>query len=282
VCPCCNRTFNWLLKTYNASPQFKKLMPRTQADYESYKRIITGYKMKNGKPFGEAPIKRIKKTAIRAYLDKYKGGKAPIAANRHIQYLKAAWGHCEQRIDSIPENPCKGVTLNEQKPRTRYVTQKEFSAFKSKTKGYVPLFMELAYLCRARWSEIAALKTTDILPEGIRLVRGKGSEGEITAWTNRLNAVVASVQAYNSGAPSPISGSFLIHDKHGGAIRQNAFQTAWQRLMVKYKKEGGVRFTFHDLKSAGYSDQKLQDAGHRSDRMHRVYNRKLRTVEPAE
>jgi len=100
VCPCCNRTFNWLLKTYNASPQFKKLMPRTQADYESYKRIITGYKMKNGKPFGEAPIKRIKKTAIRAYLDKYKGGKAPIAANRHIQYLKAAWGHCEQRIDS--------------------------------------------------------------------------------------------------------------------------------------------------------------------------------------
>ena len=44
---------------------------------------------------------------------------------------------------------------------------------------------------------------------------------------------------------------------------------------------GGFGALF-DLKAAGYSDQKKQDAGHKSEKMHRVYNRKLRIVEPAE
>ena len=31
-----------------------------------------------------------------------------------------------------------------------------------------------------------------------------------------------------------------------------------------------------------YSDQKVQDAGHKSQKMHDTYSRKLRVVEPAE
>jgi hypothetical protein len=79
-----------------------------------------------------------------------------------------------------------------------------------------------------------------------------------------------------------LSGAYLIHGRQGQAIRQNAFQTAWGRAMRDWVAKGNERFTFHDLKASGYSDQKKQDAGHRSEKMHRVYNRKLRVVEPAE
>lgn len=274
-----NDTLRWLLGEFHKSSKFKGLSPRTKKDYTDYRNILVKYPMASGKSFGSAPLDKIKRTSIQRFIDKYH---APIAANRLIQYLKSAWNWGLNRFDHIPENPCIGVDLNKQTPRDRYVTQEEFAAFKAATKGYIPLFMELAYLCRARWNEVASLQATDLLNEGVRLDRGKGSEGEITAWNPRLRAVVKAAKAFNSDAPSPISGSYLIHTKTGAAIKRNAFQSAWGRAQRQWQASGKERFTFHDLKAAGYSDQKKQDAGHKSDKMHRTYSRKLRIVEPAE
>lgn len=272
-------TLRWLLSEYHDSAKFRALQRRTRDAYTGYRKIVLSYKMRNGKPFGSAPLDKIKRTSVQGYLDKYH---APISANRHIQYLKAAWNWALNRYDHVPDNPCVGVELNKQTARTRYVNQEEFQAFKATTSGYIPLFMELAYLCRARWSEVAALRASDILPEGVKLERGKGSDGEITAWTPRLSAAIESCRAHHQKSPTPLSGGYLIHDKRGQAIRQNAFQSAWGRAMRKWEAAGNERFTFHDLKAAGYSDQKKQDAGHRSEKMHQTYNRKLRIVEPAE
>lgn len=272
-------TINWLLGKYHDSPQFAALAPRTRRDYPEYRRLLTEYVMANGRPFGEAPLECVKRTTIRSYLDKYG---APIAANRHVQYLRAVWNWALDRDDKLPPNPCMGVKLNKETARERYVTQEEFEAFKATTSGYIPLFMELAYLCRARWSEVAKLKRSDILPEGLQLIRLKGSEGEITRKSPRLAAVLDACRAYNSDAPTPVTGAYLIHDSHGKPIKQNTFQTAWGRAMVEWEAAGNERFTFHDIKAAGYSNQKVQDAGHKGGRMHKTYNRKLRVVEPAE
>lgn len=272
-------TLRWLLEEFHSSAKFKSLKKKTQTDYDGYRRILLVYKMANGKPFGSAPLDKIKRTSIQKYLDKYH---APISANRHIQYLKSCWNWALNRFEHMPENPCIGVELNKQEARTRYVNQDEFAAFKATTSGYIPLFMELAYLCRARWSEVAALKVSDLMAEGIRLERTKGSDSEITAWTPRLRAAVDACKAFHPSAPAPLSGSFLIHDKHGSPIKQNAFQSAWGRAMRSWAAQGNERFTYHDIKAAGYSDQKEQSAGHRSERMHQVYNRRLRVVEPAE
>ena len=272
-------TLRWLLSEYHKSPKFRSLKPRTQKDYEGYQRTLLNYPMANGKPFGGASLDKIKRTSIQRLIDKYH---APITINRMVQYLKSVWNWALNRHEQLPENPCIGVELNKQIPRDRYVTRDEFAAFKATTEGYIPIFMELAYLCRARWSEVAALKVSDCTPDGLRLVRGKGSEGEITAWSPRLKNAVQAAKEFNRNAPAPISGAMLVHDRHGGAIRQHAFQSAWGRAMKKWAAKGNERFTYHDLKAAGYSDQKKQDAGHRSERMHTTYNRKLRIVEPAE
>ena len=121
-----------------------------------------------------------------------------------------------------------------------------------------------------------------VLEEGLRLERGKGSEGEITKWTPRLRKAVNECKAFNADAPAPLSGSYLIHDKHGSPIKRNAFQSAWGRAQRAWKEKGGERFTFHDLKAAGTSNQKDNYAGHKSEKMRKVYVRKLQLVEPPE
>jgi integrase len=270
-------TLNWLLNEYHQSAKFKSRKERTRKDYAEYRDKLAAYPMANGKPFGTAVLSKIKRTAIQKYLDKHH---APILANRQIQYLKSAWNWALNRYEQMPPNPCVGVELNPQNARTRYVSQDEFRAFRETTAGYIPLFMELGYLCRARWSEVARLTDSDLTDDGVVIIRGKGSVGEITAWTPRLRKAIAECKAFNADAPTPITGGYLIHDSRGNPIKQNTFQAAWGRAMRAWVKNGGERFTFHDLKAAGYSDQEQQFAGHKSERMHSVYNRKLRIVEP--
>lgn len=279
-------TLRWMLKQYHASQQFRELARRTQDDYAGYRDKLTGKPLKDGTLFGDVPLSDIDMFTIRQYLDLYrdaKGNLAPIAANRHIQYLKAAWNWAKARHRDVPPNPCIGVKLNRETPRSRLIAPDEYAVALSLATGYLPIMMELAYLCRARVGEIRELRRSDVLKDGLRLVRAKGSEGEITLWTQRLSAAVDRAKDWNLDAPTPIGGAYLIHDKAGQPIKKNAFDSAWRRLMDKVESAGIERFTFHDLKAMGYSEMKgEQFAGHRSGKMHKTYNRKLRQIKPPE
>ncbi len=276
-------TLRWLLSEYHNSDRFRPgkraLKPRTAKDYQSYRATLLAYPTATGQPFGDALLTGIKRTTIRRFLDKHP---SPIAANRLIQYLKAAWNHVGQRWDHIPDNPCAGVTLNEQAARERYITPQEYAAIHQCAAGWVYWAMELAYLCRARRSEILALKVSDITEDGLRLERGKGSLGEITAWTPRLRRAVNGALTHSYGATSPIASATLLLNNRGRKITDSAWNSALQRLRPKMMELGIEAFTLHDLKAAGYSDQAEQFAGHKSEKMDKVYNRKLRIVRPAE
>lgn len=276
-------TLNWLLDEYHKSSQFQELAPKTRKDYDGYRKTLTSQDA-GGKPFGQFSLVDIDMYTIRGYLDTYShnGRRAPISANRQIQYLKAVWNWALERHKDIPPNPCIGVKLNKQTPRRRLVSREDYEKVRALATGYIPIMMEIAYLCRARRGEITTLKRSDVLEEGLRLVRAKGSEGEITLWSPRLRAAVEAAKAYNAGAPSPVTGAWLIHDKAGQPIKKNAFDSAWQKVMAKAEAEGVDRFTFHDLKAAGYSEMKNPYAGHASGNMHKVYMRKLRHIEPPE
>ncbi len=280
-------TLGWLLDTYHASTQFQALSPKSQEEYAGYKNKIEKRPVKGYRTFGKTPYASIKKTTIRLYLDSYadkKGRLAPIAANRHIQYMKAAYNWAMERYDVVRMNPCTGVKLNKQEARTRYVTDEEYTAaITIALEGrspYIAALMEFAVLCRARRSEITSLTHTDVGPEGIQLRRLKGSEGEITTWTKRLEGVVSFARSLHPNAPSPIAGTYLIHNKHGHPISKNGFDSAWRRLMDKVEAQGIEAFTFHDLKAKGVTDHK--DHAGVSERMKKVYVRKLSKVEATE
>jgi hypothetical protein len=200
---------------------------------------------------------------------------AKILGNRQLQFLKAAFSWAVVRLEGVDSNPCKGVRLNPSQKRVRYVTDDEYNAVVELARKHAPAYvvpaMEIAFLCRARKAEVLNLEQSHLLEHGIELNRLKGSAGEITLYTPRLEKAVALAKAFNGQTHSP----YLIHNKFGERIKETTFDTAWQRLMKKAVADKLIaeRFTFHDLKAKGVTDHKYH-AGV-SEQMKSIYVRKL-------
>src|SRR5699024_10406891 len=166
-------------------------------------------------------------------------------------------------------NPARDVRLNPGQSRDRYITDTEYNLVAKHGGKWLPIVMELAYLLRARISEVLALKPGHIQEAGVYLDRGKGSESEITLWSDRL---VAAVEAARQ---MPGHGRhYLVHNEKGHPITYWAVRSAFVRALDKAEKDGlKERFTFHDIKAKGITDHKTNHGGHRSERMRRVYVR---------
>jgi integrase len=287
-----NNTVRWLLDTYNGSEANRKNATSTQRQHEMYRNALVDAVGKNGGKFGDLPLANVNRIMIRRYLDI---AEQKVGANRRIQYLKAAWNWARQRYAQVPqENPCEKVTLNEEKSRERYVEDWEYDLVQDiiiqTTKSpYLAVMMEFAYLCRLRNSEVRNLKHTDIKNGSIRITRGKGSLGELTRISPRLQAAIDAAKAIYPGASVPNDGAFLLHDAKGLKVQKNRFDSAWQRVMEKAVTVGleidgqqlklEEAFTFHDLKAKGTTDHTEQWAGHRSEKARMVYIRKLREID---
>ena len=250
------QTVGWLLRLFMDSDQFSGLASKTQKDYRMAIERLVNAPVGNDR-FGSVALHNVDKRSIRSYLDTYE---APVAANRHVAILKSAWNWCLERYQ-IPDNPCIGVKLNREAPRQRYVTDDEYETVLRMAPPPIQQYMELAYLLRARWSEVRNLTTSDVTDEYVVLERLKGSEGEHTMLSERLRAAVSDVRA----------DPYICH-----RYTQSGFSSAWRRLMAKVEKP----FSYHDLKSKGVSDHESNHSGHRSPSMRKTYVRKLQQVEP--
>ena len=252
-------TLAWLLDEYTKSKRFMRLATKTQADYLTYKDSLLSQRIEGG-VFGRVQLSHITKRTIRAFLDSYPH---PVAANRRVAMLKSAWNWMDE-LHELPTNPCLGVRMNEELPRQRYITDEEFDSIKALANPYLVQIMELAYLCRMRKSEVLALRQEDIVEDGLTVLRRKGSEGEITMWSDRLRAAVSDVR-----------GNTHICYQYS----ESGFRSAWRRLQGKMREIGMEPWPFHDIKSKAVSDHPTNHSGHRSPSMRKTYVRKLQQVE---
>ena len=184
------RTVSWLLHLFMDSEQFAALSPKTQHDYRKAAEKLLNAPVGNER-LGSVVLDRVDKRSIRSYLDAYEG---PVAANRHVALLKSAWNWCLER-HQIPDNPCIGVKLNREAPRQRYVTDDEYETALRMAPPPIQQMMELAYLLRARLSEVQNLRAEDVSDTHVRLIRQKGSEGELTVLSERLRAALSRLGA---------------------------------------------------------------------------------------
>lgn len=272
-------TLSWLFNQYFKSTRYTKLADATRRNYRIHADSITASPLKNGQVFGQVDLAAITPTTIAKYRDKWETDK-PVAVIREMQFMSAvfSWG-VEQ--GSIALNPAKGVRKPSATARDRYVSQDEMTAVQNAVaKPYLAVAMEIAYLCRARASEVLALqrqgdikrKIPGIVEEGIYIKRTKGSDSEITLWTPRLREATEKAKILHRDVISP----HLIYDEKGSAITYRALRSAFVRALKKSKME---KFTFHDLKAAGISDHKNQAGGHRSARMRDTYVRVPEKIE---
>ena len=254
---------------------------RTRKDYLAMAEKIAGQSLADGRRLGEVHADEPTTQFWRQYLDKLSD--TPVSANRRMQLIKAAYSWGFQR-GRVRENTPKGVSLYKEQGRSRYVTDAEYGAVldlarswaRSGRYPYLWVMMELAYLLRARRSEVCWLQRRQIETDRLSWARTKGSKPEITLITPRLKAALDAGKALESDIISP----YIVH-RRGQQIKKNAFDSAWRRLLDAALDAGLIRerFTFHDLKAKGVSDHKDHYGGHRSGRQAETYIRKPDEVE---
>jgi len=252
------QTLGWLLALYKDSDRFRELSPKSQKDYAKAIEKLTGAPVGNDR-FGSIELRLIDKRSIRSYLDTYP---SPVAANRQVAVLKSAWNWVLER-HNVPDNPCIGVKLNREAPRERYVTDHEYETVLRMAPPPIQQMMELAYLLRARLSEVLNLTADDVSDTHVTLIRLKGSEGELTILSDRLRAALSDVRG----------GEYICHQ-----YSESGFRSAWRRLQGKMREIGMEPWPFHDIKSRAISDHETNHSGHRSPAMRKTYVRKLQEV----
>ena len=264
-------TLEALSNKYLASDIYKTKSVTTQKDYLGYHRRIMAFPTSTGMPFGQVHISDITPGTIRSYLDK----RPKVGGNREVAYLSLVFSWAYER-DLVNFNPAKGVRKNSEEARKTYVTQAMYDEFYNLAESpwYIRPMMEIAYLCRLRRVEILDLKKSDILKEGLQTRRTKGSKDAITLWSDRLRSAINTALNYKR----KIDSVYIFADNYGQNIKEEAFTSAWGRLMKKYT---GESFTFHDLKARGVSDfegNKQDASGHKTASMVAVYDRKPKKV----
>lgn len=276
--------FKWLSNEYQASPAFAKLADSTKRDYKICHAAICNRRTKSGTFLGDVQLTSWSPGVVRKYRDA-RGEESVSRANHELRYIKRvfSWGYEYEHVSS---NPGRGIKKLTEAPRRHYATHADYQFAISRANsgdapGYIWPFMEIAYLCRLRKSEVLDLTLADELKEGINIRRRKGSRDNITTWNPRLKAAWMAAKALLTGKPqkmNPAEQTLFIGPDYA-RLKESTLDSAWQRLMDRCEaaaeKEGKefTRFTPHDLKRKGVSDtpeaQKLAGSGHKTEQVMR-------------
>lgn len=277
------QTLSAVLEEYFRSREFLRKSKNTQDDYRHYAKKITFV-------FGHMEPRRIKRSHIRSFMDDIAAGGAEVQANRHSSFLSTLLGWAYDR-DYVDNNVAFRMSKFPETPRDRYVEDWELDLVYTLAleRGYAHMaaIIELAYLCRIRGIEARALTLDSLTPDGVTVIRTKGSRPEVTGWSPRLRAAVD--LAMSTHRPGIVTKALIRSPKGGRPISKAAYRSAHTRLLNWAIEEGievrgqriklKERFGFHDLKAKGVTDHKDKEGGHRSKKMQAVYDRLPNIIE---
>lgn len=234
--------------------------------------------------FGDMYIDQIKPTDIYHYLD-IRALKAKIRANReksllsHVFSMAIRWG-------LVTDNPCKNVKRLPEKPRDRYITDKEFLAVRGIASPLVRGMMDIAYLTGQRQGDLLKIKLADLQEEGIFFQVAKTGNKILIEWSTELREAIQSIKEIKHA----IGSLYLFSNQRGQPYTSQGFKTFWLRtiykaLDLKVLKE---RFTFHDIRRKAATDlekaagreQARQLLGHSTQKMTGVYISGTSKVKP--
>lgn len=248
------------------------LEPRTQKDYRRHL-------VKLRKTFGHMAPNDLQPRDVGRFLDVDKG---KIQRNRCVAVLSAVFTKAVGRWYVADKNPCASVERNPSKPRDRNVTDAEYAAVYAMHGPRMQIAMDLALLTGQRQGDLLRLHWKQVTAEGVAFRQGKTGKRLMVTMSPALQAVLERARKQLPNLPR----EYVLRRRDGKPYSENGFRAIWQRVMRKYKKQGGERFTFHDLRGKSATDSvDLQSAyerlGHTSIAMtRRVYDRGVRKVDP--
>lgn len=289
-------TLFWIFEQYSKSSEFCQLSKNTQSGYIVHIRKFLDFDIYIGArkaKLGDIKVSQITLPMIngiknRLIKDEQAAGKAGTAyVNGHIRAARAMMSWAINNIEGLEVhyNPLKGIKLNGEKPRDRYVTDEDYVTqylfAVDHGAEYLPLVFEHAYLLACRSIEVCNLTLDDIEDEGYLVRRTKGSRTNVITWTPRLLAARDAAMLYREKVGT--NTKYLIPSVWGNHITKNTLQSAMQSLKKLMHEAGldSISWDLHDLKRKGISDaEDARIGGHKSEQMRERYTTKLRKFKP--
>lgn len=268
-------TVQHLVNSFFQSADFQELATETRKDYRKYAKKVLPV-------FGKMHVNKVKPEHVRLYMDK-RGLSSRIQANREHAFFSRCFRFGYER-GLCKSNPCKGVRKFKETGRKRYITDVEYNALYKAADPVIQVAMELAYLCCARQGDILAMRTSQILEDGIFIAQGKTGVEQIKEWSPRLRKAIALSKQLPT-KPGVVS-TFVVCQPDGSRFTRDGFSSRWRKTRSKVRETTGLPmdFTFHDLKAKGISDlngtlqEKQMISGHKDIRQTARYDRKIKHV----
>lgn len=276
---------NELFDLYDAE-YIPELESRTQRDYRGILVILR-------KSFGHMQANEVKPRHVADFINVKKGR---IHRNRMVTILstiyKIAMGSWCIEMDLV--NPCTVVKRWPTKPRERYVTDAEFQAVRALATPQLQVAMDLALLTGQRQGDIVGLTWKMVHAIGIardkwfiEVKQGKTGKHIGIKISPAVEAVLRRAKVMEPNFPHDyVLRTNPRYGKKGQRFSPDGFRALWQRTINQFVKNGGSRFTFHDIRAKAISDNKSLEAayllaGHIDQKItRRTYDRNIRMVEP--
>lgn len=208
------------------------------------------------------------------------GALVPVAARHEVALL----GHVFQRAirwGAASANPVHGMDLGARSPKRAQVTIAQVEAVKGLANARLRPAIDLAVNIGQRRGDLLKIRFEDLTDAGVYVEQGKTGAKVLLEWTPDLQAIVAELKAQSPHIPR----EYLIRKRNGKPYSTDGFSAIWRRVMDKHVAAGGVRFTFHDLRSVSADEGTLEEArdrlGHASsETTKRHYRRAVTKAKP--
>ncbi len=197
--------------------------------------------------YGQMSPDAVDAPMLYSYLDQRKtpdGKPAPVAARHEIALLGHIYAKAI-RWGVTSRNPVRGIEYGERAGKRRKVELEEVTRLRELAGERIRLAIDLAVSTGQRRGDLLTLKRTQIQDDGIVFRQSKTGAGVLIEWSPDLRAIVERAKAMTPQIPA----EYLIRQPSGKPYTACGFSAIWQRLMRKYVKAGGQRFSFHDLRS---------------------------------
>ena len=304
-------TFDWLTKKYEKSEKFSNLEPKTQKNYQRSKVIISTHDTKKKIPLGKTLINQWDDKMVQRLIDDIGKVNGPTAANECLKYIRnvTQWGkkrgYCKEKlgidVDRLKERQQRrlpdSIVLKDL-INLAYERGQRKTKSKGSCRPYLWCALIIGYELRARGIETNKLTDADISDIGLKNERVKGSNTNITKWSDALIQAIRFLIEYRNKIwekkrfPVPVKPSDrpLFVTETGTPLKKSSLETAFYRLILIALDEGIMtedqRFGLHDLKRRGTTDtqgtsaDKMEGTGHKTTSMLEIYDFSVAVVNP--
>lgn len=207
-----------------------KLKPTSRKAYRSWARPLL-------KTFGHIPVASLRQPHAAQFLDTYP---YKVTANRVVAVLKSVLRRAK-RWGWVETNVLEGLEQNEEKRRTRIISDAEWRAILAAADPDMRRLLRLARFTALRQADICGLRWGDVKGDRLVVITGK-SEAPVSF---QIAGELAEVLAEIKGTVSPFPKVPLFPGREGKPLAVTTLQDRWARARDAAQVVGVV---FHDIR----------------------------------